>query len=95
MAYPLRIHGQQMEGWAKANIDFGATGKLDDLRCNALPAQDSALNKVWRRDLYDRGGGIGCICGLPARAARTAGFSQPRRQLRAVDGIERGDPRSS
>ena len=91
MAYPLRIHGQQMVGCAKANIDSGATGTPDDLRCNALPAQASALNNVWE-NLYERGGGIGCICGLPALAARTAGFSQPRRQLRAVHGIERGDP---
>jgi hypothetical protein len=81
MAYPLRIHGQQMEGCTKANIDFGATGKLDDLRCNVLPAQGSALNDVWRRNLYDTGSGIGCLCDLPVRAARAAGFSQPRRQL--------------
>ena len=78
MAYPLRIYGQQTEGCTKAHIAFGTTGKLDDLRCNALPAQGPALNNVWRRNFYDRSGGIGCILWLACPAARTAGFSQPR-----------------
>jgi hypothetical protein len=65
MAYPLRIHGQQVEGCTKENIDFGVTGKLDDLRCNAVPAHRSALDDVWRR-VAASGASVAC---LPGRGA--------------------------
>jgi hypothetical protein len=87
MAYPLRIYGQQMEGCTKAHIAFGTTGKLDDLRCNALPAQGPALNNVWRRNFYDRSGGIGCILWLACPGGAHRRVQSATRQLRAVHGI--------
>jgi hypothetical protein len=46
LAYPVSIHGQRVAGCTTANFDLGATGKLDDLRCNAVPAHGSALDDV-------------------------------------------------
>ena len=67
----LENDGPKDGGCAKANSDLGATAKLKDLCCKAVPAHGSALDDVWRRNLYDRGSGIGYDLGVPIRAGRT------------------------
>src|SRR5580692_3337701 len=80
---PLLVHGRQGEGCAKANFDLDPTGP---------PPQRGGQGTL--RRLPTSGGeisttGVAASGASLARLPRLAA-SQPRRQLRAVHGIERG-----